>query len=219
MAAFKNMAGMRFGRLTVMEEFERRRSPAGKSAIYWKCQCSCGKEGWVSGAALRSRATQSCRCLMMENLRRGAGRTHGHCVKGSETSEYHSYRSMLGRCLDPSDRAYRNYGGRGISVHPPWVKSFAEFYKCIGPKPTPSHTIDRIDNSLGYFPNNVKWSTRREQNNNMRRTIKVSYQGRTVSLSQACELAGVEHQMMYNRMRDGRRTFEEAVESIAGGRN
>lgn len=101
-------------------------------------------------------------------------KTHGM----TNTSEYRSWHHMKGRCLNPKDYDYKNYGGRGIDICQDWVDSFESFYKDMGPKPSRNHSLERIDNSKGYNKENCKWATRKEQNNNQRkRRDGVKYTG------------------------------------------
>lgn len=79
------------------------------------------------------------------------------------------WRAMKSRCYNPKNmKDYKNWGGRGIQICDEWLNDFEEFKKYVGERPTPKHTIDRIDNEGNYEPGNVKWSTRTEQNNNKR---------------------------------------------------
>lgn len=84
-----------------------------------------------------------------------------------------SYRSMLARCLNPRSAAYPNYGGRGVSVCPRWLGSdgFACFLADLGSRPN-NHVLDRIDASRGYCPENCRWATWEESNQNRRKTTK-----------------------------------------------
>jgi len=75
---------------------------------------------------------------------------------------------MTQRCHNPKRECYPNYGGRGIIVCKKWRESFEEFIKDVGDRPTKYHTIDRVNNNGNYEPNNIKWSTRREQAINTR---------------------------------------------------
>jgi hypothetical protein len=76
---------------------------------------------------------------------------------------------MRGRCLRESHKAYAHYGGRGIGIDPAW-DDFAEFMRDMGPRPSPRHSLDRIDNSRGYGPGNCRWATQAQQMQNTRVT-------------------------------------------------
>jgi hypothetical protein len=87
------------------------------------------------------------------------------------------------RCQHPSHHAFQNYGGRGISVCDRWNKSFEAFVEDVGERPTPEHTLDRIDNDGNYEPTNVRWATRQEQANNRRNNVRITHNGQTKTLA------------------------------------
>lgn len=95
-------------------------------------------------------------------LRRSPQEIHGM----SGTPEYTSWNGMKRRCNNPNEDHWEYYGGRGIKVYGPWKNSFIAFYNYIGPKPSPEHSIDRIDNDGHYEPGNVRWATREQQLSN-----------------------------------------------------
>ena len=96
----------------------------------------------------------------------------------SRTSEWRTWNSIQRRCYDKNEKSYKNYGGRGISVCARWLECFENFYADMGPKPTPKHSIDRINNNGNYEPSNCRWATAMEQGENRRDCIAVVYNGK-----------------------------------------
>jgi hypothetical protein len=102
-----------------------------------------------------------------------------------------SWRSMRYRCANPSARYYHIYGGRGIKVCDRWLHSFENFALDMGARPTPRHTLDRIDVEGDYSPENCRWATPKEQGRNVRKNINVTIDGVTQCVSAWCEMFGV----------------------------
>ncbi len=156
MSKIIDLTGKRFGRLKVIE---RAKSQCGRAC--WKCQCDCGNIKIIIGKSLRNGNTKSCGCLMKE-ANREKMTTHG--MRGNPL--YAVWRAMRQRCNNTNDKAYKNYGGRGIMVCHRWQK-FENFFEDMGVCPT-GFTLERIDNDKGYQKNNCKWATRLEQARNKR---------------------------------------------------
>jgi len=167
-----DVTGQVFGRLTVLERVKRR----GHKEIYWRCQCTCGKLTEVMAQNLREGKIRSCGCLKDElTAERRAKHRHSRVGAAQKpSSEYKTWCGMRDRCNRPNHVAYKNYGGRGVKVCAEWEASFEAFLAHIGPKPTPAHTVDRIDVDGNYEPGNVRWATRKEQAANKRKPVPPS---------------------------------------------
>lgn len=116
--------------------------------------------------------------------------------------EYQTWADMKVRCLNPNNKRYADYGGRGITVCKRWL-SFENFLADMGTRPSNQHSLDRIDNDKGYFKENCRWATRQEQNGNRRRRRDARlYQGKTVA--QWAVFWRVPYMQAYDRLRAGR---------------
>lgn len=200
MGNFKNLIGLEFGRLKVLERIENHIQPSGLEKTRWKCLCTCGNITEVLTTNLKCGGVKSCGCLNKE----ATNTTHGKRY----SSEYNSWRGIKKRCYQESHSSYKYYGGRGIKVCDRWLNSFENFYEDMGNKPTTNHSIDRKDVNGDYTPDNCKWATSTEQNCNRRDNIKVGEN--KISLSQYCRENNLIYRTILGRLRRGL-TFEESI--------
>ncbi len=112
------------------------------------------------------------------------------------------YNGMISRCYNPKDACYVNYGARGIEVCERWLKSYADFCIDIGERPNSDYSIERIDNNGNYEPSNCKWATKAEQNLNKRNNVRLTYDGKTLTVSQWIKELGFRSpNILHNRIK------------------
>ena len=121
--------------------------------------------------------------------------------------EYRIWDGIKQRVFNKNKDSYKYYGGRGITMCERW-KRFENFYKDMGEKPTPLHTIDRIDNSGNYCKNNCRWATRAVQSNNSRNCHFIKYKGEIRSIKAWADFLGINDRTLRNRIRRGWKTFD-----------
>ena len=180
-----NLQGLQFGRLTAVV----RVANDSDGHCRWSCSCQCGKTVVVSAHALRSGNTTSCGCAKVEATIRRSTR-HGHAKRGRCTTTYTSWQAMRQRCLYPKDRYFPAYGGRGITICPRWLESFANFLSDMGPRPA-GLSLDRKDNNGSYCPENCRWADGKTQARNSRNKHPLTYAGNTQTLAAWSETCGV----------------------------
>jgi hypothetical protein len=174
-------SGTVFGVMMVIKEVEPKIRSNGHQRRHFLMKCKCGKEHISSLEALRSGDAKSCGCLKIEKfvnyLKTRNYKKHGM----SHSREYQSWHAMMDRCRNPNRINYNKYGGVGIGVCERWY-DFRNFYKDMGSRPEGT-SIDRIDNNGNYEPNNCRWATTKQQNNNLSNNVIIFYQGETMCAS------------------------------------
>lgn len=153
-----DLSGQRFSNLTAIERVSRNRS--GQSV--WFCRCDCGQGAIASITNLRLGRVRSCGCLM------GRWTQHADTRLGKIAREYHSWRSIKQRCCNPRSKDYQRYGAVGVTMCQRWKDSYEAFLTDMGRKPSPAHTVDRINPHGDYTPENCRWATPLEQRHNRR---------------------------------------------------
>lgn len=192
---FINLVGQTFGRLTVIS-----RAPNSRGHAAWNVQCVCETSLIVRGYSLRQETTKSCGCLRRDVTSK-ANATHGMAGR-KKTPTYKSWENMKKRCTNPHNRDFRHYGGRGISICARW-QDFTLFLADMGRRPSPQHSLDRIDNAGNYEPENCRWTTPKEQHNNTRRNVRLTYHGVTLTVAQWAERIGIKSICLFMRLRRG----------------
>ena len=202
----KNFTGMRFGRLYVVEF-----RPDESKYSRFLCRCDCGTEKLINGFALTSGNSRSCGCAHAEAHQK-AHKTHGHTAGGRQTPTYKSWAGMMTRCEWGNHPSFEQYGAKGIRVDPRW-HSFESFISDMGERPH-GKSIDRIDNSAGYFNGNCRWATQSEQSLNTSRTVKVMYCGELVPVVILCRDAGLSIKAVRARAQRRKGDFVAALKSF-----
>lgn len=176
-----DLTGETFGRLKVIKRTDERYN----TFVVYDCLCSCGKQTKAHTGSLKSGMKQSCGCLEIENRSR-INETFGEKTKkhgGWKTAAYKSWISMKSRCSNPDEK---NYFGKGIKVCDEWESSFEAFLSDMG-NPPPGGSIDRIDNSKGYFKENCRWASSKEQCRNRTNNVYVEYNGVIMTVAEYAE--------------------------------
>lgn len=181
-----DLAGKRYGRLLVTES-----SYPTAHGYAWDCICECGATKRILAKALKSGATKSCGCIRRE-YRCG--------VSGHRLASTHS--NMMARCYNPGNKSYFNYGAKGITVCERWhsLRNFVEDMESVL---TEGLTLDRIDSSKPYSPENCKASTHKEQQRNRGCTVKITFGGVTKPLTEWAEELGIKPMTLRYRLKAG----------------
>lgn len=165
------------------------------------CRCVCGKEIPRLRQSLTGKTVRkSCGCVRpsMGGAKNGMFK-HG---KARASRAYHTWSTMRGRCSNPTNPKYPDYGGRGITVCDRW-QTFANFIADMG-EPPPGMSLDRIDVNGPYSPGNCRWATQRTQQNNRRNTRLFEYGGELVPLAELARRHGISPKILRQRIdRDG----------------
>lgn len=186
-----DITGMKYGRLTAVR-FVERRQVGKQSKRFWLFSCDCGTIVERPYGAVTSGNTLSCGCLLKDTITK-----HG----ASDTQIYSVWHAMMTRCRNDYDPAFKDYGGRGITVCARW-HDFGNFTKDMGPRPT-GGTLDRIDVNGNYEPSNCRWTDAKTQGNNRRNNIRITLNGETRTIAQWADHLGVGKARISQRLKAG----------------
>jgi len=198
-----DLTGKTFGGLTALRVSEKR-GPSGQ--ILWECLCSCGNHALRYGSDLRYGHVKSCGCLQLRVVTK-----HGHARVQNHTRLYRIWKAMRARCLLATHSEFKNYGARGISVCKEWAASFEAFLSWAGSSGyRESLQIDRVNVDGNYCPENCRWATQQENNQNQRRTkldpvkikaIRIAKQAGIMNQAQMAKFFGVDPSTISNAIR------------------
>lgn len=191
------MIGKKSGRLTVA-------SYHGKSykGNMWNCTCECGQTSTVATRDINSQNVKSCGCLKSDILikRNKSMATHNK----TNTRIYRIWSNIKYRCCNEDSKDYIDYGLRGITLCDEWLNDFESFYNwSMENGYREDLTIDRIDNDLGYSPDNCRWVSMKVQNNNTRKNINITVGGITKTASEWADTTGINSKTIIYRFKNG----------------
>lgn len=211
--------GHRFHKITVISE-PYRESTTRQSRVMVRCDCG-SEYSMFEFSAKRGNTRQCNGCAKKSPNRMASGKRTGRANKThglTGTAEYRAWNQMKNRCLIPTVKAYPSYGGRGIKVSPLWLNDFPAFLSHVGPRPSPQHSLDRLDNNGNYEPGNVAWRTFSEQNANRRNSVNIEFRGESVPLAELARRFDMPYCKLHRRIVRLGWNVEDAV-SIKDGRS
>ncbi len=191
------IVGKKFNRLTILKYSHS----IPIQGPYYDCVCECGNKINTRATSITSGNTRSCGCLQIDFCKSGKANSktgNGHGM--SAFAEYNIWVDMFQRCNNKSQKYYKYYGGKGIFVCTRW-DLFENFYIDMGKRPTPKHTIDRIDGTKGYSKENCRWATRMEQSHNIKTNKNITHNGETHCQAEWARRIGISNATIAYRLK------------------
>lgn len=186
-----DIAGQRYGLLVALRPTDERL----RKSVVWECVCDCGGRKFASSSCLRKGSPKSCGCAAQVpppiRVKHGM---FGHPL-------YKTWEGMMARCYNENNKDFYLYGGRGIKVCERWHDP-GNFAKDMSPRPN-GRTLDRVDNSRGYGPDNCRWATSMEQHANKRNNKLFTIDGETLHQREWCRRYGIPVSTFTNRLNEG----------------
>lgn len=208
-----DLTGKRFGKLVVL----RMAPHVVGDDVRWECVCDCGNEITVSGHSLKRGQTRSCGCYHSEVASRICKERERVITVNKQKYPriYGVWSKMHSRCENPNNKSYRTYGAAGITVCDEWrdFNNFREWAYANGYDEDAPHfacTLDRIDNTKGYSPDNCRWVDMKAQSRNTSRNIRIAYNGVMMVATDLAKALGIDDNYLIERIRAGL-TIDEIV--------
>jgi hypothetical protein len=208
----KELSGLRAGKL-VAQKYLR---PDEYGRAIWLCKCDCGnlveRQSSIFVQAAKKNKQSNCGCDR-------PNKTHG--LTKTNKRLYWVWASIVQRCENENSRDYKDYGGRGIKMHPAWRKDFRVFYEwAISSGYIEGLSIDRKNNDGDYIPRNCRWIPIQEQMMNQRKTVRIKWKGEEKTLREWCEITGLKYRTLKGRIVDLKWPAHKALTTPAiRGRN
>jgi|LakMenEpi03Aug12_release.lakeMendotaPanAssembly.Ray.scaffolds.fasta_scaffold784325_2 hypothetical protein len=171
----------------------------------WECVCECGKKRIDYASKIRTGKVKNCKDCARNDA---ANKIKTHGMKYS--LEYNSWTCMKDRCLNPKSKDYARYGGKGITIYKEWINSFEKFYEYIGKKEK-GQSIDRIDNTKGYEPGNVRWANNSQQQRNKQNSLWLLWNNKKTHINDIAKDLGISRGAACLRWKRGKLHGAEAI--------
>lgn len=175
----------KYGRLTILEVFKK------NGAKYASCICDCGNKKDILLGNIKMKRTVSCGCRLKETWKEAY--KHGQ----NKSAAYTTWENMHNRCNNKNKQCKGTY--KNIEVCESW-KDFKVFYQDMGERPF-GMSLDRIDNTKGYFKDNCRWATRKDQQSNMSSNVWIEYNGKKKILTDWSRELGIPVTTIVGRMK------------------
>lgn len=192
----EDLSGKTFGKLTALSYVKR-----AANGAHWYCSCACGNFRVARAKDLKTLHVRSCGCLHSETVTKHSD---------SNSSEYRTWDSLKRRCYNPTTKYFDRYGGRGIQVCARWRDDYQAFLSDMGRRPSPRHSLDRIDNDGDYELSNCRWTLQVVQIRNRSIAVIFDWHGKHRSQMELAELSGIPFGTLRSRIKRGW-TLERAM--------
>lgn len=202
-----DITGKRFGKLVVLSADHKDK----RGEWFWRCQCDCGNETVASSWKIRNGKTTSCGCVKKAWMKKGPNHSHGM----TNTRLYTIWCNMKARCNNPKSYEYPWYGGKGVCVCDDWMafEPFSEW--ALNNGYSENLTIDRIDVSKNYCPENCRWINYAQQSLNRTDNHKITAFGKTQTMKEWSDETGIKYDTIERRINKYKWPPERAVSEIA----